>query len=63
MTPVEQFPPFDPQRALAMARHTLEIEAKALTGLVPRQGEAFVAAVQAMLACGGRVAVMGMGKS
>ena len=48
---------------LDLARTTLDIEARAIDGLKARQGEAFVAAVQAMLACRGRVVVMGMGKS
>ncbi len=55
--------PFDAERALAMARRTFEIEARALLALGPRQGAGFAAAVQAMLACRGRVVVMGMGKS
>jgi arabinose-5-phosphate isomerase len=55
--------PFDPQRALHLAAQTFEIEAAALRGLIPRQGEGFTQAVAAMLACGGRVVVMGMGKS
>ena len=54
---------FDPQRALALAAQTFEIEARALLGLAARQGEGFAAAVAAMLACRGRVIVMGMGKS
>jgi arabinose-5-phosphate isomerase len=48
---------------LDLARATLDIEARAIDGLKARQGEAFVAAVRAMLACRGRVVVMGMGKS
>ena len=55
--------PFDPARALQLARDTLDIEARALVGLNARQGEGFTRAVQAMLACRGRVVVMGMGKS
>jgi arabinose-5-phosphate isomerase len=55
--------PFDATRALAMAVRTFEIEARALSALAGRQGDAFAAAVQAMLACHGRVVVMGMGKS
>jgi arabinose-5-phosphate isomerase len=55
--------PFDPQRALALAARTIEIEARALLGLAARQGEGFARAVQAMLACRGRVVVLGMGKS
>lgn len=50
-------------RAIAMGRAALEVEARALTELAPRLGEAFAGAIQTMLACRGRVAVMGMGKS
>ena len=50
-------------RALEVARDALAIEAKALTELGPRLGESFTAALQAILQCRGRVAVMGMGKS
>ncbi len=53
----------DPERILALARQTLDIEAAALVGLKPRQGDDFVAAARAMLECCGRVVVMGMGKS
>jgi arabinose-5-phosphate isomerase len=53
----------NPARALDLARATLDIEAQALLGLKALQGESFVRATQAMLACTGRVIVMGMGKS
>jgi len=56
-------PAFDAKRVLELARATLDIEARAIEGLKARQGDAFVAAVQTMLACRGRVVVMGMGKS
>lgn len=56
-------PPFDAQRALRLAAQTFEIEARALLGLRERQGETFAQAVQAMLACRGRVVVTGIGKS
>jgi arabinose-5-phosphate isomerase len=56
-------PSFDAGRALELARATLDIEARALDALKERQGEGFVAALGAMLACRGRVVVMGMGKS
>jgi arabinose-5-phosphate isomerase len=56
-------PSFDPERALQLARDTLDIEARALVGLKARQGEGFARAVAAMLGCRGRVVVMGMGKS
>jgi len=55
--------PFDAARAVSVAQRALQIEAAALTELSPRLGEAFAAAVQVVLACSGRVAVMGMGKS
>jgi len=46
-----------------LARATLDIEARALDALKKRQGDGFVAALGAILACRGRVIVMGMGKS
>ncbi|MDC8770151.1 KpsF/GutQ family sugar-phosphate isomerase [Roseateles albus] len=58
-----QAPPFDPSRAVDIARKALLIESRALQDLAPRLGDAFAMAVQAMLNCSGRVAVMGMGKS
>ncbi len=54
---------FNAGEALRLARETLDIEAAAITGLKARLGPAFTAAVERMLACGGRVVVMGMGKS
>ena len=54
---------FDPDQALALARKTFEIEAAAVLGLVSRVGPEFAGAVALMLACTGRVVVMGMGKS
>ncbi|MFT3956828.1 MAG: KpsF/GutQ family sugar-phosphate isomerase [Piscinibacter sp.] len=53
----------DSARILELARQTFDIEAAALLGLKQRQGDSFVAAVRAVLACRGRVVVMGMGKS
>ncbi|WP_047198402.1 KpsF/GutQ family sugar-phosphate isomerase [Caldimonas brevitalea] len=62
---MSQKPPiaFDPERAVALARETLEIEATALLELKSRQGPSFADAVQLLLRCEGRVVVMGMGKS
>lgn len=52
---------------VALARQALDIEAQALLDLRDRlrgeAGEAFTRAVSAVLACKGRVVVMGMGKS
>ena len=56
-------PPFDPERALTLARQTFDIEADALRSVRDRLGDSFTRAVQAMLATSGRVVVMGMGKS
>jgi arabinose-5-phosphate isomerase len=50
-------------RALEVARDALSIEARALTELGPRLGASFTDAIDAILQCRGRVAVMGMGKS
>ena len=46
-----------------VARRVLEIEADAIRDLVPRLDESFDRAVEALLACTGRVVVTGMGKS
>lgn len=55
------------QTLVDLARQALQIEAKALLDLQARlggeAGQAFVAAVSCILACKGRVVVMGMGKS
>ena len=56
-------PSFDAARALELARSTLDIEARALRTLKDRQGDGFIEALAAILACRGRVVVMGMGKS
>ena len=54
---------FDAAQAQALARKTFEIEAAAVLRLAGRVGPEFGHAVHAMLACRGRVVVMGMGKS
>ena len=56
-------PPFDPTRALSLARETLNIEAQAVNAMALRMDARFAEAVQRMLAVGGRIVVMGMGKS
>jgi arabinose-5-phosphate isomerase len=47
----------------SIARQVLELEARAILDLVPRLGETFDRAVDALYACKGRVVVTGMGKS
>jgi arabinose-5-phosphate isomerase len=54
---------FAAESAIRIGRQALQVEARALAELAPRLGESFARAVQAILACTGRVAVMGMGKS
>jgi arabinose-5-phosphate isomerase len=56
-------PTFDPPRVLTLARETLDIEAQAVLAMAARLDERFVRAVELLLACKGRVVVMGMGKS
>ena len=56
-------PAFDAARALQLAARTLDIEAAALAGVKARLDDAFAQATYTMLACRGRVVVMGMGKS
>lgn len=45
------------------AKQVLTIEAQAIQNLIPRIGDQFIAAVEMILACRGRVIVTGMGKS
>ena len=53
----------DAPEVLHRARRTFDIEVQALQGVAQRLDDSFVRAVAAMLACTGRVIVMGMGKS
>ncbi len=53
----------NPDRAIQAARDALRIEAAALQALVERDGTPMAQAVATVLACSGRVVVMGMGKS
>jgi arabinose-5-phosphate isomerase len=61
--PGAPFPAVDSRRALALARDVLNTEARAIAALAERLGEGFVAAVELMLRCEGRVVVSGIGKS
>jgi len=53
----------DPTHVLSLARNVLTTEANAIVGLAARLGDAFVAAVDLILHCRGRVVVSGIGKS
>lgn len=53
----------DPARALDLAREVLATEAKAIMALSLRLGSPFVAAVDLILNCRGRIVVAGIGKS
>lgn len=53
----------DAPRLIALAKAVLEIEAQSIQGLIAKVDEAFVAAARYMLACRGRIVVLGMGKS
>ena len=48
---------------LSLAKEVLKIESAAVSALSDRIGDDFVRAVQALLACRGRVVVTGIGKS
>jgi arabinose-5-phosphate isomerase len=49
--------------ALAEARRVLEVEAAAILGIIEHLDQAFVAAVECIATCSGRVVTMGVGKS
>ncbi|HVO91184.1 MAG TPA: SIS domain-containing protein, partial [Casimicrobiaceae bacterium] len=53
----------DRARALALARNVLHIEASAITSLAERLGDPFIAALESIARCSGRVVVTGIGKS
>jgi len=53
----------DTHAILKLGRAVIETEANAVNELIPRIDEQFVAACRHMLACTGRVVVMGVGKS
>ena len=55
--------PVDPARALKLARDVLEVEARAIDALASRLSGAFVATVERLRDCRGRVVVSGIGKS
>ncbi|MCC6202669.1 MAG: KpsF/GutQ family sugar-phosphate isomerase [Gammaproteobacteria bacterium] len=53
----------DDDRFIALARRVIEIERDALGSLLPRIDQSFAAACRIMIACRGRIVVLGMGKS
>ncbi len=64
MTPLDlSASPFQPARAIRLARETLDIEAAAIQGLKATLEGSFARVVEMMLRVNGRVVVMGMGKS
>ena len=56
-------PAGDPDRILALAKSVLETEAQAVLALAGRLDRNFVAAIDLVLGCTGRVVVSGIGKS
>jgi arabinose-5-phosphate isomerase len=63
MNPSPSAPQFSPERALALGRQTLSIEAAAVEALKDRLNADFAQAVALILASPGRLIVSGMGKS
>ncbi len=53
----------DPAKMKALGRAVIQTEAAAVTALADRIDDAFVTACRYMLACEGRIVVLGMGKS
>ncbi|MGH8596410.1 MAG: KpsF/GutQ family sugar-phosphate isomerase [Gammaproteobacteria bacterium] len=53
----------DDARLISLARAVLDVEARTIANLLPQVNERFVAAARYMLACTGRIVVLGMGKS
>ena len=52
-----------PERLVALGRAVLDIESRAIRDLLDHLDDAFAEAAQCMLACKGRIVVLGMGKS
>jgi arabinose-5-phosphate isomerase len=51
------------EKILKRARRTLELEAKAIEGMIPRLGKSFLKAVSLLYDCRGRAVLTGVGKS
>lgn len=54
---------FNSQQIIELAQRTLQVEAEALNVMAASLGEEFLAAVEAVLACSGKLIITGMGKS
>jgi len=61
--PKSSVPDTDLDRLLGLGRAVLEIESRAIRDLIDQIDQAFAHAAEAMLACRGRIVVLGMGKS
>ena len=58
-----QAAPVNAGQVLSLAKMTFEIEAAAVLEMASRIGDEFVQTIELMIACRGRIVVMGMGKS
>ena len=54
---------FNSQQIIELAQRTLQVEAEALNVMAESLGEEFLSAVDAVLACSGKLIITGMGKS
>ena len=54
---------FNSQQIIELAQRTLQVEAEALNVMAENLGEEFLSAVDAVLACSGKLIITGMGKS
>ena len=54
---------FNSQQIIELAQRTLQVEAEALNVMAANLGKEFLAAVDAVLACSGKLIITGMGKS
>ena len=61
--PKSSVPGPDVGRLLGLGRAVLEIESRAISDLIDQIDQAFAHAAEVMLACRGRIVVLGMGKS
>lgn len=55
--------PISSKKIIELAKQALEIEAAAITELIPRLDESFTSAIRMLMACKGKVVLTGMGKA